>query len=105
MYLQNNLVAVCENVDPEGEDVVQENLLVAVEDLEGFAHARAVHHARRKDAVRLCAKIKRNGVLLSPPSHFHANGARAARGSGPFVYSQRVQQKRQRRTCAANKFC
>lgn len=78
-------MAVCENVDPEGEDVVQEDLFVAVEDLEGFTHARAIHHARRKDAVRLCAKIKRNGILLSLLPHFHANRARAARGSGPFV--------------------
>lgn len=80
-------MTISKNVDPEGEDVVEEDLLVAVEDLEGLAHTRAIHHARRKDAVRLCAKIKRNGVLLSLRRLISMRMERAARGSGPFVSS------------------
>jgi hypothetical protein len=79
-------VAVSKNVDPKGEDVVQENFLVAVEDLEGFAHTRAIHHARRKDAVRLCAKIK-CFIFITRISFLYAWSARAhgEYGSSPFV--------------------
>jgi hypothetical protein len=50
-------------VNPKSENVVEEDLFVAIEDLEGFAHPRAVHNARRKHAVGLCAKIKTNGHI------------------------------------------
>jgi len=53
------LVAVNKDVNSEGKDVVEQDFLVAVENLEGFADARSIHHTGGKHAVGLCAKCKR----------------------------------------------